>query len=118
MLDGKGDSIVTGQPLHHGSSTITATQECWDCCPSLSPDPTRPGLCPHQLGHVVDERVSLTVSVQISQLSAAVGSQVVDAEPSLPCTAGVEQGITGRVRGATYTLPHQDPQRHFLFAIL
>ena len=48
-----------------------------------------------KLGHVVDERVSLTVSVQISQLSAAVESQVVDAEPSLPCTAGVEQGTLG-----------------------
>lgn len=63
-----------------------------DCCPSSAPIPLCLASALTKLGHVVDERVSLTVSVQISQLSAAVESQVVDAEPSLPCTAGVEQG--------------------------
>lgn len=84
----------------------------WSATPSQVPSHrhTHPGVlncchpqprarCPAsaltKLGHVVDERVSLTVSVQISQLSAAVESQVVDAEPSLPRTAGVEQGTLG-----------------------
>lgn len=43
-----------------------------------------------KFGHVVDERVSLTVAIQVSQLGAAVEGQVVDAEPTLPCTAGVK----------------------------
>lgn len=50
-----------------------------------------------RLGHVVDEHVSLTVSVQISQLDAAVEGHVVDAESSLPCAAGVEQGTLQEV---------------------
>ena len=74
-------------PSHHHSHPGML-----DCCPSSAPIPLCPASALTKLGHVVDERVSLTVSVQISQLSAAVESQVVDAEPSLPCTAGVEQG--------------------------
>lgn len=72
-----------------------------------------------KLGHVVDERVSLTVSIQISQLGAAVQGQIVDAEPSLPCTAGVEQGTLGeRRKGELIPLPHQSPLKNCSFAVL
>ena len=94
--------------LHVGSSWITDPTRVPDICWKIfTTGPTGkflwgafklypcPGCALTKLGHVVDERVSLTVSVQISQLSAAVESQVVDAEPSLPCTAGVEQGTLG-----------------------
>lgn len=67
-----------------------------------------------KLGHVVDERVSLTVSIQISQLGAAVQGQVMDAEPTLPCTAGVKQGTLGEGRKGKLTpLPHKGPLLHY-----
>lgn len=75
-----------------------------------APIPLHPASTLTKLGHVVDERVSLTVSIQISQLCAAVQGQIVDAEPSLPSTAGVEQGTLGEGRkGELIPLPHQSP---------
>ena len=84
-----------------------------------APIPPRPASTLTKLGHVVDECVSLTVSIQISQLGAAVQGQVVDAEPSLPCTAGVEQSTLGEGRkGEFIPLPHQSPLKNCSFAIL
>lgn len=56
MLDGKGDSIVTGQPLHHGClPPITATQECWTAVHPLPHDPLLlASALLTKLGHVVD----------------------------------------------------------------
>lgn len=75
----------------------------------LAPIPPRPACALTKLGHVVDECVSLTVSIQISQLGAAVEGQVVDAEPSLPCTAGVEQGTLGEGRQGVHTPLSPEP---------
>lgn len=71
--------------------------------PPLTPPPPCPASTLTKLGHVVDERVSLTVSIQVSQLGAAVEGQVVDAEPTLPCTAGIKQGTLGEGRKGELT---------------
>lgn len=85
----------------------------------LAPVPPHPASILTKLGHVVDECVSLTVSIQISQLGAAVQGQVVDAEPSLPCTAGVEQGTLGEGRKEELIpLPHQSPLKNCSFTVL
>lgn len=74
----------------------------------LAPIPPCPASTLTKLGHVVDECVSFTVSIQISQLGAAVQSQIVDTEPSLTCTAGIEQGALGE-KGRTHIPPSPKP---------
>lgn len=61
-----------------------------------------------KLGHVVDKCVSLTVPIQISQQGAAVQGQIVNAEPTLPCTAGIKQGTLEKERGGTHIPPSQN----------
>lgn len=96
MLDGEG------REYSHWSATPSHVPSNHTLSPFPALIPPCPASTLTKLGHVVDERVSLTVSVQISQLGAAVQGQVVDAEPSLSCTARIEQGTLGGERGNSH----------------
>jgi len=54
-------------------------------------------------GEEVDDRVRLTVAVEVSQLGAAVDRHVVDAEPPLAAAAGVQHGaLQGKQTGRAF----------------
>jgi hypothetical protein len=110
------EKAMTGQPLitcaFHNHTYPGVLNHCHPG--PFNPIPPCPASALTKLGHVVDECVSLTISIQISQLGTAVQGQVVDAEPTLPCTAGIQQGTLGERRENSFRSLTTQPTHVFL----